>query len=382
VVVAFVGLASSAPLAYAVADQSGDELRSRAVELGARLDPEDTTTAAEQLTTGGGALMMAVVVLGGALAVGVFAARWYLSRRYVAGVMAGRRPRSVALAMSILFWSILGIAAAGIVAVQLAIETPAGPTSDPFVDQPLAMLLMPAGVGLAAAFSWWRHRRRWELGPLLAAGIAYQEPDPGGDEGGIAQGVWAFTRAAAIESGFVVAFYFQALIDGESPSFGDAVSTWILNVAFLPGVIAGLFVLILAVMPGTRWTVRAVLARRTNLAALVLVVGGYFGSSLGEQGSGTYVALGTLMLLGGFIASVTGLGIQDLGPQPWLGLLFLVFVFSYSFASADGSFAAPAGVFAWLVTVVIAALTMREGYHHWRASFRRVRLSPAEAPTA
>jgi hypothetical protein len=284
--------------------------------------------------------------------------------------------------MSILLWSVLGIAAAATGAVQLAVETPEGPASNPFVDQPLAILLMPAGVGLASAFSWWRHRRRWEIGPLLVAGIAYEDPDPGADDGGVAQGVWAFTRAAAIESGFVTAFYFQSLLDGEAPSFGDAFSTWILNVAFVPGVVAALFVVVLAVLPATRWTVRAVLSRRTTIAALVLLAVGSIGSGLGEEGSGTYVVLGALMLLGGFVASVTGLGIQDLGPQPWLGLLFLVFVFSYSFAAADGSFAVPTGVFAWLVTVVIAALTVREGYHHWRSSYRRVRLGPSEAPTA
>jgi hypothetical protein len=377
VVVAILGLASCAPVAYAVADQTGDEVRRRAAELGAQLDPESTTSLSEQLTTGQGTLQLGAWLIGGAIATALFVARRMLSKRYVAAAMAGRPVRSAALPLSVAMWIALGVAAAASTAVQLATETPTGPTSNPFVEQPWAVLLMPAGVGVAAAFSWWRHRRRWELLPLLSVGIAHVDPPPP-DDGGIAQGVWAFTRAAAIESGFVGAAYLQGLISDESPSFGDAAGDWIINVAFLPGVISGMFIVVLLLLPGLRWSVRGALGRPSSVLALVLLFGGYALTSLAEEGSTTATAFGVLMLVGGLIASVTGLGIQDTGPQPWLGLLFLAFVFSASFATAGGSFGLPSGAFAWAVTIVIAALTVREGRLHWRETYRPIRVGPGQ----
>lgn len=376
VVVTMLGLGSVIPLATTIADQSEVTIRERAVSLGARLDTAATTTAAERYASGQGALAFGALALGGLVAAALFVLRRVCSARYVAAVRERRPARSVALSLSVALWVVIGITTTAVFAITSVTERPAD-MAEPLGDAGWMLLLAPAGIGVAAAFSWWRHRRRWELQPLLALGLAHVEPPPPDPSGtGISQGVWAFTRAAAIESGFVGAAYVQGLLSDESPSFGDAVGNWIINISFLPGAVSAVFVVTLLLLPHLRWTVRAALGRSSSIVALLLLFGGLGGNAISEEGSATATAFGVAMLLGGLIASVTGLGIQDTGPQPWLGLLFLIFVFAMSFATPEGELGLPSGAFAWAATVVIAALTAWEGRKHWRESYRPIRIAP------
>ncbi len=201
--------------------------------------------------------------------------------------------------------------------------------------------------------------------------------------GGGTSGVGGFLRAGLL---FAVNTVVQMLLvgaewldaygftyQGPVEDFGPVAFVLVLlyPVAFTVFILLGMLVL-----PGTRRTARSLLVGRD---AWVLYIGLAIGAVL-IYVVDQYWAGVVISWLGVAWAAFTQLGVEEEGPQPWLGLTFLVIgyvlglYFGLNFVAEDGEpeFSLPTSLLGWFSTIVGAAIVGWGMVQHWRNSRRRV----------
>jgi hypothetical protein len=366
-VVAGVALASAAPISCYVGAHSSS-LRDDLVDLGRQLAEDGT--AREQLEQG------ASMASAGALAIGavcfgvLMLTRRRRTRRLVdEAIRAGRwEPTSPALLITTAAWAALLAAVAFAGVPQFVAAREVGELAERFGRQPVWMLLVVPGLALATAMSTFVHRRREEIAPLKAAGLvelpAPEPPDVGvtGFVGGLRAFVWAAVLGSVLALGDLV----DASLGDEEIDLADHAGAWMASVVIVPAVVAGVFLVTLALTTPTRWMVRAALRQPVTIASLGLIAGSLVLAAIESVPAALPIAM---ILVGGLLGAVTSLYTQDLGPQPWLGILFLIFTYSFDLTNDAGDVSLPTSVVGWVAALGAAAYAIREGAAHWRGTY-------------
>jgi hypothetical protein len=261
-----------------------------------------------------------------------------------------------------------------------------------------ALVVLPA-VAITLAVSVWEHRRHHEWPVVVGAGLAVRRPPP-------VVGATSFTtglRIFGVNLLVTVVFALGALRAwfraGRDTPFGELAATEVLLPLAYPGLAAVVLVVVLAVTR-LRYMLRASFRRpSTRLAAGAMAVGTVVTLALSELSfdarTGSYVDLGTageaalvagvvLVVAGVAVASVTGLHLQDVGPQPWLGILVLVTGFWVQLTTVDdrGQLAMAISRSEWVLVSFAAVFLTAKLVQHWRAWAGAPRPVPAPAPAA
>jgi hypothetical protein len=227
------------------------------------------------------------------------------------------------------------------------------------------MALAVPGFVVAVALSLFFHMRRNGLDPSWMR--RWQVPHAGvpapPDRLGIRQGLRSFARALVLEAGFLIILLFESFTADESTDYQELFASRLFGVTLAPAIYAAVFLLLFAAVPTLRWISRDALRHPWSIASLALLAGGFVLDAAGAP----LVLSGGAVVAGGLIGSITGLYVQDLGPQPWLGLLFLAFMYASSWHDGN-SFNAPSSLFGWLLVVLLTAYVVREIQRHWQGA--------------
>lgn len=302
------------------------------------------------------------------------------SRRYVAAAVSTGRydsARSPVLRLTALAWVTLVLGLAGGLAVGLLAPTSTTDAAQREVVElagswqggALGLLGLLLAIGVQA----WAFQRRNEIQPLVHRGVLVRaepvaaSPEPG--MRGFLLGLRAFLANLWISGLFLLAGWLQATIDGERPPAETMVFDAFVNILAFPTAVVIALAVILWLSP-LRWTVRACLSDPTSRVGLGLFVAGALGGIVASEHWLPATAAGVGML----VIAVTMLRLMDLGPQPWLGLAFLLLSwwFGASYDPTDRQNAAPlvpVGVIGWVAAVVTLALLAREVRTHWRRTY-------------
>ena len=369
-VVGSLALLSVTPAAYYWGERRRDSLEDFLIDLGRDLSAEETDPA-KLLDQGVGAVTTAALAIGLVCFATLMRLRRRAVRKIVAGAPLGARPQRppVALHLTVAAWGVLLVAAfVGGTPQYVAGDEALGEDANIFIDQPAWMLLAVPGLAIAVAMSDFVLRRRHGLftaRELQAAPtsdpLAAEPPRREGAPGNSA-GLQAFIVSAVFSVVLGLANYLEALVfDDDTPSFSDFAAACTYGIILIPAVIAGVFLLILFVFAPTRGFVRESLRQPWALASLGLIGGAFLGDALDLP-----TAVPVIMIIaGGLIGSVTGLYLQDVGPQPWLGLAFITFSFTFNLTNDAGDIAPPTSWIGWGAGTATAIYALYEARKLW-----------------
>jgi hypothetical protein len=360
VIVAVLALTSVAPFAYLVGEAYRDSLTERLLTVNDWIPADGDLEA--KLQNGAGLLGAPVLIAAVLVFVGLM---WLRRRRGEQGIDDG------SLALTVGAWAVLFVATAFV--GTLFVVAGGENTSDvaqAWIDNPGWLLLTPAGFVAAVAMSLWYHRRRYGLAPVGRRRIAAPPPEPGAlGPPALGEGLRLYAKAWVIEIGFGVAALGQMLVsDDDAVPFADFVAEWFFTALLFPALIIAAFLVLLRLLRPTRWLVGEIFSRpliRWCLAALGVGVVLVLAS---DALPGWLAVVGIVLVIGAAaVAGITGLYVQDLGPQPWLGILFLGLVYvSSAFTTEHGDLALPTGAFAWGMAVALGAYLVWEVRGLWR----------------
>jgi hypothetical protein len=292
------------------------------------------------------------------------------SRRYVAAsIRRGRAGGSPAFAFTLLAWLLAapagGLAFATFLVYQTSDDPTPGKYREGLAQYPLPALFLFAGLAVlgAAGYYAWTFRRRHEIPPLVAAGVAVLvEPPrrlPKAQAVKLRTLMWL--RGTVIEALFFAGVLVPQLLDGDRPS-GDDLESGVFMVLGGPAVISFALLVVMLLFWPTRRSAFDALRQPSSLAAIGLVLVGLALDSAGQAVAGAIVGPAGLL-----IAAATCLNIMDRGAQPWLGFVYLAASYLFGYLRApDGSTVLPTGVAGWVVAVLAAAYAVREARSHWR----------------
>lgn len=365
VVVGSLALASVIPTAHLVADAYRRPLTARFLAAADWLpaDPDDGLPPLERgvATLTMTALVGAVVVF--AVLLGV---RRLRSARAGGSVVRPVPAPTGTLALTAVAWIVLQAGALFMATGQVV----AGQGTDlgrELEGRPGWMLLLPLTLVPAVALSSWRHRRRYGLSRTPWLRVEAEPASPGPPT--FREGAGLYGRAMVIEGGFGLAAFAEMVASPtEVVPVLDFATDRLVGAVLFPALLTGLALVGLWLVRATRWVVDDALAQplvRWSLAllglgAVLVVAEGVVGRPVAWVGA---VAL----VVGAVLAGLTGLYVQDLGPQPWLGIAFLVLIYTANVTVGDdGTASLPDGAFAWLVAVVLAGFTFWECRQSWR----------------
>ncbi|MCT2588237.1 hypothetical protein [Actinophytocola gossypii] len=289
-----------------------------------------------------------------------------LSRRYVAACVArgSYNPyTSPAFGVTLVAWLVL-VAALAVVASR-------GDLSDvDEADQPGLLALSVLGVLAVAAYFSWDFRRRAEIPALAEAGVV-RVVEPPAAATRLRLRMWR--DATLIEALFLAGALLPRLLPGAERPTEDDVATGVFLLVGGPAVISFVLLGCLLVLAATRRSAVEALRRPSSLLAIGLVAAGF------ALDAGGLVVLGWLAALGGLLlGSITCLNVMERGRQPWLGLTFLLFSYTFGYLTApDGTVALPDGWSNWVVAVVAAGYAGYQIRDHWRKWHG---LEPGRAP--
>lgn len=365
VIVTSLALASLAPTVYLVAERWRADLVPWLADLGSW--SEETGSELTPAETGAYTVGLPVV----ALAVAVFAGLLWLRRRSTRRAAAGATVhRDPTVLLTGLAWTAL-LGGLGVGAVLL---TAAGPpnTSDAaqhFVDSAWWVLLTPAGLVLATSSSVWFHRR--------AHGQRVRRSSPTmprtrlGGPVRLDEGLRSYGRAMVIEAGFGLGGLAHALFGPEGVAVGDFTVEWLVGAIAAPAMISGTLMVLLLVRP-TRWIVAEAFAQPLTKVALITIAGGLVLVLVADAGDLAAV-LGVVLVIGGsLVAGVTGLYLQDVGPQPQLGIAFIAVLYlANAFTTEAGHIGLPADVYSWCAAIAMLVFTGREAWGLWARHYAR-----------
>lgn len=281
--------------------------------------------------------------------------------------------RSPALLVTLAAWVALIVGLGlGFGPGSLAAELDGEPVLDASTRTPETALLSVLAVVAAILLSGWRTRRHWEIEPLLDAGFLMPARPPEEPVHGwlrFREGFHAWAMAALITGGQVVLAWLQGLIDGVPMTMEERVGDLFLNIVGYPAAIAVALFVIFYLSP-MRWVVREALTSPIVKIALVCAILGGFLMPF-TQHPVVLVAAAA----GWLIAGVTMLRLMDTGPQPWLGIIFLITAYwvgiAYDPAAETLTFGDPVphGIFGWLGAVLAAALIVYDVRTHWLSRY-------------
>lgn len=295
--------------------------------------------------------------------------RWYVN----AAIRRGSPGVSPAFACTLVAWVLVagagGFAFGTFVVHQTANDPDPGSYRTGLTEYPLPILFLFAGLAVlgAAGYYSWDFRRRQEIPPLQAAGVARVVTPPR-----VLPPAQAFRRqmllwvgATLVDAAFWAAAVIPQWIDGKPPN-ADDLATGALLVLGGPGIIAFALLLAMIAMWATRRSAFDALRRPSSLAAIAVTAAGLLIGQASQEVAVQVVA-GVVALVGVVIASVTQLSIMNRGAQPWLGFVFLAGNYVYGYLTApDGHSALPVGAIGWVIAVAAAAYTFKEARGHWR----------------
>jgi MFS family permease len=370
VVVGSLALLSVTPAAYYWGERRRDSLDDFLIDLGRDLSAEETDPA-KLLDQGAVAVAMAALAIGLVCFAALMMLRRRAVRKMVAGSPPGARPQRppVALHLTVAAWGVLLVAAfVGGTPQYVAGDEALGKDASTLIDQPAWMLLAVPGLAIAVAMSDFVLRRRHglftarqlEAAPTsdpLAAELPRREGAPGSSAG-----LQAFIVSAVFSVALGLAHYLDALVFDDGPGFSDFAAACVYGIILFPAVIAGVFLLMLFVFAPTRRFVRESLRQPWALASLGLMGGALLGDALDLPAAVPVI----MVIAGGLIGSVTGLYVQDVGPQPWLGLAFIIFSFTLNFTNDAGDIAPPTSWIGWGAGAATAVYALYEARKLWR----------------
>lgn len=292
------------------------------------------------------------------------------SRRYVAAsIRRGRAGGSPAFALTLLAWLLAapagGLAFATFLVYQTSDDPTPGKYREGLAEYPLPALFLFAGLVVlgAAGYYAWTFRRRHEIPPLVAAGVAVLvEPPrrlPKAQAVKLRSLMWL--RGTVIEAFFFAGVLVPRLLDGERPS-GDELATGVFMVVGGPAIVSFALLVVMLLLWPTRRSAFEALRQPSSLAAI-----GIAGLGFALDYGGQALAGGIVALAGVLIGSATCLNIMDRGAQPWLGFVFLAASYVYGYLhTPDGDTVLPTGTAGWVVAVLAAAYAVREARGHWK----------------
>ncbi|ACU37037.1 hypothetical protein [Actinosynnema mirum] len=319
---------------------------------------------------GGGAWLLVGVVGCGVGAAVVFGVRGWAVRRFVVAAVASRRyRRRVSPALPLTVAGVLLVTlAAGWGFALLSLVEPGGEQLGDGSGGSLLLALL--GVVCAGLHFSWRFRRRVEVPPLVAAGLARVAEPPEVPRGARAFS-WRlreFTSGVVIEGTFFLVPLAGAALSGEV-GFDERTQQGLFMVFAGPGLVSGMLLLLMMVPAHLRWIAVDALRQPSSLLALALV-GGAFAVDWAHGHGGVPAPLHTAaqvaVLVGVLLASATCMGIMERGPQPWLGLYYLGFSYLLGYLTAPGgTISQPEGVAGWVAAIGALGYCLREGREHW-----------------
>lgn len=368
-VIGWICLASLAPFAYYVGTHRRGTILERLESLDASWlapDVADSTGAASAQASGLGHV---VIIVGGVLFVVTMWLRRRASRRLVRhSVEAGSAPQGsgAALPLTVAAWTVLFAAGGtGGVFVVAGDRPNTSDIAQNFIDHPAWMLLAAPGLALAVASSHFFHRRRFELQPLGAAGLVPALVTRQQDEApSFREGLRAFGRTIVIEVGFGLVLLVESIAGDEPTDYEQFFAVRLFGITLAPAIFAGVFLLLFGIMRPTRPMVRRALSQPLTIASLALLAAGFALDALGSP----IVVSSAVIVIGGLIGSITGLYVQDLGPQPWLGIIFLLFLYGLALHDGD-SMVLPTTVLAWGLLALTTIYTVMELRRQWRGTY-------------
>lgn len=231
------------------------------------------------------------------------------------------------------------------------------------------IVLGMAAFGVAVGVQAWSHRRRHEVEPLIGHGLIERvEPpqvEPATGVRAFTQGLHAFVSNLWIAGLFLAAGWLQAWIDGDALEPSQMVFDGLLNVFVFPVAVALGLMAVLWLSP-LRWAVRACLRDGATRAGLGLFVGGSLAGVFADGHWAPTTAAG----IGGVIIAVTMLRLMDLGPQPWLGIIFLGlswwFGASYDVTNRQNSLPlVPVSILGWVAAIAALVFVVVDVRRHW-----------------
>lgn len=309
----------------------------------------------------------------------LFVLRWVRRRtssRRVSLVRQGRPDSAVTtLELTIAIWLVTALVAVFAFSLFNLIQPdPDSIASTVAWRQPLWLFLGAAGLVLTAAVGNWAHTRTTVFEPLERLGVVRIERERLLDQDPLplvtALRIWVI--GLATDAALSLGAWLDGLSASDHPSPPAFLLDWALGVTIAPATLCVLLLLGMLILPRTRRAGRRVLAhRRTQVSLAVAAVGGLLALTHHETSAGVVLVAASVVI------AATSLQLIELGPQPWLGVIVLVFYWVVGFA-ADGDttgsdFALPATVLGWLLAAIGTAFAALGVMGHARAYIGRVR---------
>lgn len=249
--------------------------------------------------------------------------------------------------------------------------------------QPLWLVLAAAGLVATALVGNWAHARTTVFEPLEQLGVVRidrerlldQEPLP------LLTALRIWVLGLGIDAALSVGAWVDGLSTPDHPGPGAFLLDWGLGVTVAPATLCVLMLLGMLVLPRTHRIGRRVLTHpRTKLSLAGAALGGVL--TLTHQETAASIVL----IVVSVVIAATSLQLIELGPQPWLGVIVLVFYWLVGFAAdgeaTEGTLAVPTTVVGWLLAAVGTALAVWGVVGHVRDYLGRVRSPDAPATIA
>lgn len=238
----------------------------------------------------------------------------------------------------------------------------------------IALVLLPVG----AVFFAWLYHRRHEVPTLVAHGRAsYLKPTLLSDREEFALRMRMWIGGLFIEGIGLLAKWIDARMSGRI-----SIGTILRDIFFMvigPGIAAGVLLFFLFIIPPTAWMARRALRSPMTLLALGLFGAGlavFFFSGAKEDGSALVIVSYVLTGVGLVVATISQLSIHRFGPQPGLGMGFLIVFYLISTFTdfSTGQRGAPQSLLAWGAAALAGVVVIEELIHHWN-KYNKVNLN-------